>query len=130
MTIFDRGDTVLISYPDAEGIEMHLRPALVLNHVLATDATLAVVPITSDPMHMSPAILVQEGSFEAARLGLITSGYLNACSEVVIDRQFVNRKIGKCPWRLLQQFLAILQRPVRDWIGAGADRFLVNDPSR
>ncbi|MCW5964530.1 MAG: hypothetical protein KIT83_10875 [Bryobacterales bacterium] len=129
MTTFDRGDTVLISYPDEDGGGMHLRPALVLHNVLPNDSVIAVVPITPDPVHLSPSIFVQEGSFEAARLGLITSGYLNACSEVVVDRKFVNRKIGKCPWRLMQEFLSSQQCSNRDWGGSGADRFLMSHPS-
>lgn len=97
---------------------------MVLHHVSTSDPAVSVVPITPDPVHLSPSILVQEGSFEAARLGLVTSGYLNACTEVAVNRQFIGRKIGKCPWRLMEEFLVLQRRPVREWNGAGADRFV------
>ncbi len=123
-TIFDRGDTVLVSYPAAQGETVHQRPAMVLHNVLAKDNAVALVPITPDPIHLSPSILVQQGSYEAARLGLITSGYLNACTEVVVDRKHVQRRIGKCPWRLMEEFLALQRRPIRQWENGEADRFV------
>lgn len=123
-TIYDRGDTVLISYPTAQGDRLHLRPALVLHTAQSTDTAIAVVPITPDPVHLSPSILIVEGSFEAARMGLVTSGYLNACPGVVVDKQFVSRRIGRCPWRLLGEFLMMQRSPIRDAAGSGADHHL------
>jgi len=124
MIIFERGDTVLVSYPSKDGATLHLRPAMIFHNVSANDVAVSVVPITPDPIHLSPSLFVAEGSFEAARLGLVTAGYLNACSEVVVDRQFVNRKIGRCPWRMLNEFLSLQRRPIRDWSGGGADHYL------
>lgn len=124
MTIFERGDIALISYPSADSRSMHLRPVMVLHAASAGDAGISVVPITPDPAHLCPSILVTEGSFEAARMGLVTSGYLNACSGVVVDRQFMNRKIGRCPWKLLNEFLVAQRRPSREWTGTGAERYL------
>lgn len=124
MTTFDRGDTVLVSFPNEEGTVIHQRPAMVLHQVSSADPAVSVVPITPDPIHLSPSILVQEGSFEAARLGLVTSGYLNASGEVTVDRQFIGRKIGRCPWRLMHEFLVLQRRPTREWSGGGADHFL------
>lgn len=129
-TLYDPGDVVLISYPNEDTSMLHQRPAMVVHSAQLSDAAVAVVPITPDPVNMSSSLYVAQGSFEAARMGLITGAYLNACSEIIVDRQFLSGCIGRCPWRLLTEFLALQRRPTRSWSGSGSERFLPSDDER
>jgi hypothetical protein len=121
---YERGDVLLITYPDKDETVVHRRPVMVLAHDSPGAATVSVVPISPDPMENTPSLLVTEGSFEAARLGLLTSGYLNACQAISVPIEAVTRRIGQCPWRLLQEFLALHRRPVIDRVGSGGEMYL------
>jgi len=125
---YDRGDVLLISYPSKDGGVVHHRPVMVLSHDSPGAATVSVVPISPDPMENTPALLVTEGSFEAARLGLLTSGYLNACQTISVPLDAVTRRIGQCPWRLLQEFIGLHSRPVIDRVGSGGEMYLPESP--
>jgi hypothetical protein len=112
MTSFERGDIVLLSYPVNDALEMHLRPAMVVQDAHAHDAGIALVPITAEPSDTYLTLHLPLGSFEAARFGLMTSGYLTACEEVVVEREFIRRKIGRCPWQMLQEFVGMMRAPL------------------
>lgn len=103
----ERGDILLISVPIGEERWMRLRPVLTMRESRAPDAFVSVVPITPDPMVDCNSILVPLGSFESARMGLVTSAYLNTAEEVNIARRYLVDRIGKCPHRLLRQFLGM-----------------------
>lgn len=126
MTSFERGDIVLLSYPINDALEMHLRPAMVVQDAHAHDAAVAVVPITAAPSETYLTLHLPLGSFEAARFGLMTSGYLTACEEIAVERDFVRRKIGRCPWQMLQEFVGmtrapLLRKPLAAAAGANAE---------
>lgn len=104
-TTFERGDILLLNVPLGEQLEMAVRPVMVLQDCSAFDARVAIVPITPDPMVDCNSMLIPLGCFESARMGLITNAYLNAAEEILAPRQFVVRRIGKCPYRLLSEFL-------------------------
>jgi hypothetical protein len=112
MTPFDRGDIILISYPVNDELEMHLRPAMVIQSAHASDLGIAVVPIGAEPSARYQSIHLQPGTFEAARCGLVDTGYLIACPEIVVDRSFVIRSIGRCPWQTLGEFLELMRQPL------------------
>lgn len=112
MTKFDRGDIILISYPVNDDLEMHLRPAMVVQTAHPSDSGIAVVPIGAEASAEYRAIRLLPGSFEAARCGLIGLGYLIACEEIVVDRQFVMRKLGRCPWQTLGEFMEMRRQPI------------------
>jgi hypothetical protein len=121
MTSFERGDIVLLSYPINDALEMHLRPAMVVQDAHPNDAGIAIVPITAEPSDTYLTLHLPLGSFEAARFGLMTSAYLTACEEVVVEREFVRRKIGRCPWQMLNEFIAMMRAPlVRKPLGGTA----------
>lgn len=103
----ERGDILLISVPIGDEMQMRLRPVLAMQKGDPLDPHLSVVPLTPDPMVDCNSILVPLGSFESARMGLVTNAYLNTVEEVPIARQFLAEKIGKCPHRLLHQFLGM-----------------------
>ncbi len=103
----ERGDILLISVPIGEEMRMRLRPVLAMRECRAPDPIVSVVPITPDPMVDCNSILVPLGSFESARMGLITSAYLNTVEEVPVAREYLVERIGKCPHRLLSQFLGM-----------------------
>lgn len=103
----ERGDILLISVPIGEEMRMRLRPVLAMRESRAPDPFVSVVPITPDPMVDCNSILVPLGSFESARMGLVTSAYLNTVEEAPIARRYFVDRIGKCPHRLLSQFLGM-----------------------
>ncbi len=103
----ERGDILLISVPIGEELRMRLRPVLTMRESRAPDSFVSVVPITPDPMVDCNSILVPLGSFESARMGLVTSAYLNTVEEVPVARRYLVDRIGKCPHRLLRQFLGM-----------------------
>lgn len=103
----ERGDILLISVPIGEELRMRLRPVLTMRESRAPDSFVSVVPITPDPMVDCNSILVPLGSFESARMGLVTSAYLNTVEEVPVARRYLVDRIGKCPHRLLSQFLGM-----------------------
>ena len=103
----ERGDILLINVPIGEDLQMHLRPALAMHDCSSLDPLVSIVPLTADPMVNCNSILVPLGSFESARMGLVTSAYLNTVDEIQIARQFLVEQIGKCPYRMLNQFLGM-----------------------
>lgn len=112
MTTYERGDIVLVSYPVNDALEMHLRPAMVVYDVHPSDTGIAVVPISPEPSETFLTLHLPHGSFEAARFGLLHAGYLTACGEIVVERPFVVRKVGRCPWQMLNEFMGMMSRPV------------------
>lgn len=110
MTTFDRGDIVLVSYPVNDALEMHLRPAMVMHDVHPRDAGIAIVPISPEPSETSLTLHLPQGSFESARFGLLNAGYLTACAEIVVERPYIVRKIGRCPWRMLDEFFGMMRQ--------------------
>ena len=115
----ERGDVLLILVPIGDKLRMRKRPVLTLRESSPLDLTISVVPITPDPMVDCNAILVPLGSFESARMGLLTAAYLNTVEEISVSRRFLVRKIGKCPHRLLHQFLRMYRSipGPREWSG-------------
>lgn len=103
----ERGDILLINVPFDDDLHMHLRPVLAMHDCSSLDPLVSIVPVTADPMVNCNSILVPLGSFESARMGLATSAYLNSVDEIQIARQFLVDKIGKCPYRTLNQFLSM-----------------------
>ena len=112
MTPFDRGDVVLLSYPTTDSFELHLRPVVVIHTVHESDTGVAVAPISPELSSLYKTIPVSLGTYEAARMGLLASGYLTACEEIIVDRQFIVKKIGQCPWQLLAEFLDLQRQPM------------------
>lgn len=109
MTTYDRGDIVLLSYPINDALEMHLRPAMVIHDVHPSDAGIAVVPISPEPSDTFLTLHLPHGSFESARFGLIHAGYLTACGEIVVERPYIVRKIGRCPWQMLDEVFGMMR---------------------
>lgn len=112
MTTFERGDIILISYPVNDELEMHLRPVMVVQSVHPSDAGIAVVPISPEPSETYLTLHLPHGSFEAARFGLMSAGYITACEEVVVDRHFVVKRLGCCPWQMLGDFMEMMRQPI------------------
>lgn len=112
MTTYDRGDIVLVSYPVNDALEMHLRPAMVIHDVHPSDAGIAIVPISPEPSDTFLTLHLPHGSFEAARFGLLHAGYLTACGEIVVERPFIVRKVGRCPWQMLDEFFGMVRHRV------------------
>ncbi|MDZ7639929.1 MAG: hypothetical protein U5J83_17045 [Bryobacterales bacterium] len=112
MTTYDRGDIVLLSYPINDALEMHLRPAMVIYDVHPSDAGIAIVPISPEPSERFLTMHLPQGSFEAARFGLMGAGYLTASDEVIVERAFVVRTIGRCPWQTLNEFIGMMRQPI------------------
>jgi hypothetical protein len=104
-TIYERGDTLLLNVPLNNSLEMSLRPVMLMQDCTSLDPWVSVVPITPDPMVDCNSMLIPLGSFESARMGFLTNAYLNATEEILVPRQFICEKIGKCPYRLLNDFL-------------------------
>lgn len=109
MTTYERGDIVLVSYPVNDALEMHLRPAMVIHDVHPSDAGIAIVPISPEPSEAYLTLHLPHGSFEAARFGLLSAGYLTACGEFVVERSFIVRKVGRCPWQMLDEFFGMVR---------------------
>ncbi|MCC6263914.1 MAG: hypothetical protein IT169_10080 [Bryobacterales bacterium] len=109
MTTYERGDIVLVSFPVNDALEMHLRPAMVIYDVHPSDAGIAIVPISPEPSETFLTLHLPHGSFEAARFGLLNAGYLTACGEIVVERPFVIRKVGRCPWQMLDEFFGMVR---------------------
>ena len=101
----ERGDILLISVPIGEELRMRLRPVLTMRES-ARPIPSYPSPITPDPM-VTEFHLVPLGSFESARMGTVTSAYLNTVEEVPVARRYLVDRIGKCPHRLLRQFLGM-----------------------
>lgn len=112
MTAYERGDIVLLSYPVNDELEIHLRPAMVIYDVHPSDAGVAVVPISPEPSEGYLTLYLAQGAYETARFGLLNSGYLTACPEIVVERAFVARKIGRCPWQMLNQFFGMQRQRI------------------
>ncbi len=106
-TACERGDILLISVPIGEEMQMRLRPVLAARKSESVDSHVYIVPLTADPMVECNSILVPLGSFESARMGLVSSAYLNTVEEIPVPRQALIAKIGRCPHRLLHQFLGM-----------------------
>lgn len=104
-TTYERGDILLLNVPLGENLEMRVRPVMAMHDCSKLDPHIAIVPITPDPMVGCNALLIPLGSFESARMGLVTNAYLNTVEEVLVDRHFVVESIGRCPYRTLNQFL-------------------------
>jgi mRNA-degrading endonuclease toxin of MazEF toxin-antitoxin module len=121
---YDRGDVLLVNYASKDEQGLHHRPVMVISHDSPGAEHVFVVPISPDPMENTPALLVTEGSFEAARMGLLTNGYLNACEVIEVPLAAVTRRVGQCPWRLLQEFQALHRRPNIDRVGSGGEMYL------
>lgn len=119
-TTFERGDTLLLNVPLNDGLEMSLRPVMLMQDCTSQDPWISVVPITPDPMVDCNSILILLGSFESARMGFLTNAYLNATEEILVPRQFIYEKIGKCPYRLLNDFLKTYRRGLGYSNGASA----------
>ncbi|MDZ7638293.1 MAG: hypothetical protein U5J83_08610 [Bryobacterales bacterium] len=103
----ERGDILLINVPIGEDLLMRLRPAMAMHDCSPLDPLVSIVPLTADPMVNCNSVLVPLGSFESARMGLVTSAYLNTVDEIAVPRQFLVQKIGRCPYRMLSQFLGM-----------------------
>ncbi|MCZ2155870.1 MAG: hypothetical protein LC114_18540 [Bryobacterales bacterium] len=112
MTAYERGDVVLLSYPVNDGLEMHLRPAMVIHDVHPSDAGIAVVPISPEPSEGYLTLYLPQGGYESARFGLLSGGYLIACPEIVVERAFVVRKIGRCPWQMLNHYFSLQRQRI------------------
>lgn len=104
-TTYERGDTLLLNVPLTHSLEMSLRPVMLMQDCTSLDPWVSVVPITPDPMVDCNSMLIPLGSFESARMGFLTNAYLNATEEILVPRQFICERIGKCPYRLLNDFL-------------------------
>jgi hypothetical protein len=104
-TTYERGDTLLLNVPLNNSLEMSLRPVMLMQDCTSLDPWVSVVPITPDPMVDCNSMLIPLGSFESARMGFLTNVYLNATEEILVPRQFICQKIGKCPYRLMNDFL-------------------------
>jgi hypothetical protein len=109
-TIYERGDTLLLNVPLDNSLEMSLRPVMLMQDCTSLDPWVSVVPITPDPMVDCNSMLIPLGSFESARMGFLTNVYLNATEEILVPRQFICEKIGKCPYRLMNDFLKSYRR--------------------
>jgi len=112
MTTYEFGDVVLVRVPTSENLTLHARPAMVIEPPVSKrnmrcQDTMTVIPITPDPIVDCGSMLVAKGSFESARMGLITSAYLNAVRPQITPLDFVKLRIGRCPIRLLEDFVAM-----------------------
>lgn len=91
---------------------MHLRPAMVVYSAHPGDFGLAIVPMAPAPSETLSSLHPQHGGFKAARCGLASSGYLIACEEIVVERQFAVKRIGRCPWQWRGQFAELSRQPL------------------
>lgn len=117
---YRRGDVVLLLFPEASGEHARQRPAVVLHNAEVADTAISVVALTPQDDGDVPAIPIERGSFESARMGLVSTLWLNIQQAFDVPSGLVVRKIGQCPYGLLDKAiklrrgtLASVERSVR-----------------
>jgi mRNA-degrading endonuclease toxin of MazEF toxin-antitoxin module len=105
---FRRGDVVLVLLAETGGERAKQRPAVVLHNVEDADTAVSVVPLTPQRAVDGEALAIERGSFEAARMGLVSTLWLDVQQSFDVPAGLVVRKIGQCPYGLLDT--AIRQR--------------------
>lgn len=110
MSSSKRGDVILVAVPgdpnDKSGTpKTTLRPAVVLHPAGMGDAAVSVMPLV--PVSHAPegAIAIQRGSYEAARMGLVTDAALAMHTTFDVPKQLAVKTIGRCPYELLDEAL-------------------------
>jgi mRNA-degrading endonuclease toxin of MazEF toxin-antitoxin module len=105
---FRRGDVVLVLLAETGGERAKQRPAVVLHNTEDADTAVSVVPLTPRKAEDGEALAIERGSFEAARMGLVSTLWLDVQQSFDVPAGLVVRKIGQCPYGLLDT--AIRQR--------------------
>lgn len=105
---FRRGDVVLVLLAEIGGERAKQRPAVVLHNAEDADTAVSVVPLTPRSAGEGEALAIDRGSFEAARMGLVNTLWLDVQQSFDVPAGLVVRKIGQCPYGLLDT--AIRQR--------------------
>lgn len=103
MTAFKRGDVVLVRVPDSAGVGAALRPAVVLHPGLESDLGFSVFPLLPISDAGQNAIEIVRGSFESARMGLVTTLALDPDNALDLPKTLVSKVIGRCPYVLLDE---------------------------
>lgn len=103
-----RGDVVLVLLPETGGERAKQRPAVVLHNTEDADTAVSVVPLTPRKAEGGDALAIARGSFEAARMGVVSTLWLDVQQSFDVPSGLVVRKIGQCPYGLLDT--AIRQR--------------------
>ncbi|MDZ7639014.1 MAG: type II toxin-antitoxin system PemK/MazF family toxin [Bryobacterales bacterium] len=117
---YRRGDVVLVLFPTPSGGTARQRPAVVLHNTEAADTAISVVALSPRKPSDGQAFLIERGSFESARMGLVSSLWLDAQQAFDVPAGLLLRQIGKCPYELLdkairvrRQTLASVERALR-----------------
>ena len=66
---------------------------------------MAVIPLTPLEGEPGTSFAIERGSFEAARMGLISSLWLQIQSSFDVPLELVEKRIGQCPYGLLEKAL-------------------------
>lgn len=98
---YRRGDVVLVLLPETGGEHAKQRPAVVLHNTEEADTAVSVVPLTPRRASDAEALAIERGSYEAARMGLLNSLWLDVQQSFDVPAGLVARKIGQCPYGLL-----------------------------
>ena len=110
MTGFERGEVLLVRYPDSNLLTYKLRPALfVQNQAVATELDQQiVVMITSNTRMTGPTrVFVSNDSTEGQAMGLLADSVIVADNIATVAGPAIERARGHCP--VIQQVELILQ---------------------
>lgn len=100
MTLFNRGDVVLVLYPNADLKTVKKRPALVIQaNGLETGIPQRIVAmITSNLSRTGPTrITFMKASPEGRNMGLLTDSVIVTDNLATVLEREVDRVIGTCP---------------------------------
>jgi hypothetical protein len=112
MTACKRGDVVLVRVPREDCVKASLRPAVVLHPGDPSDTGIGLLPLVPAEAAGDRAIDVLRGSFEAARMGLVTSVCLDPDLTMDYPRELVVKVIGRCPYVLLNEVIRRRRSPL------------------
>ena len=92
---YNPGDVLLLRMPVGEDGQCHARPVMVARESKPGENNIFVVPLTHDPINDCNTIMIGMGTYEFARMGLVTAAYLNALPPIETPANLVLHRIGK-----------------------------------
>ena len=97
-----RGDVVLVEFPFASGTGSKVRPALVLqndrdNRRLQSSIIVMITSRTSRASTEPTQVLIEVGTSEGARTGLLMDSAVNCANVFTVDQRRIIRVIGNVP---------------------------------
>lgn len=112
MTTFKRGQVVLVQLPLQDADKAALRPAVVLHPGFDSDLGLTVLPLLPQDAAGPSAFVVKQGTYEAARMGIVSTLCLDPWLSVDLPRALITRVIGRCPYQMLDEILRLRRSPL------------------